>query len=144
VFLTNAPVAKPLQVFDDDDDRSLMEPGGIKEAQQPWDLGHPPQQTDRAVRGHVVCTLLLVALATASRLACERAATSGESVGWQRWRRQLLEQTREQVRVCAQGSSGIVPRADYSLLVGVQRKDRPPGLGTRRAILATYRLMTRH
>jgi Transposase DDE domain len=103
VFLTNAPVAKPLQVFDAYDDRSLMENCCIKAAKQPWDLGHPPQKTDRAVRVHVVFTLLMFALATAYRLACEREATSGESVGWQRWRRQLLEQTREQVIVFAQG-----------------------------------------
>ncbi len=50
VFLTNAPVEKPLQVFDDDDDRSLIENCCIKEAKQQWDLGHPPQKTARAVR----------------------------------------------------------------------------------------------
>jgi hypothetical protein len=42
VFLTNAPVAKPWQVFDDDDDRRFMENCCIKAAKQPWDLGHPP------------------------------------------------------------------------------------------------------
>jgi hypothetical protein len=65
VFLTNAPVEKPLQVFDDDDDRSLIENCCIKEAKQQWDLGHPPQKTERAVRVHVVFTLLMFALATA-------------------------------------------------------------------------------
>jgi hypothetical protein len=38
----------------------------------------------------------------AYRLQCEREATAGEAVGWQRWRRQLLEQTRDQVTVFAQ------------------------------------------
>jgi hypothetical protein len=57
VFLTNASVAKPLQPFDDDDDRRLMENGCIKEAKQQWDLGHPPQTTERAVRVHVLFTL---------------------------------------------------------------------------------------
>jgi Transposase DDE domain len=144
VFLTNAPVEKPLQVFDDDDDRSLIENCCIKEAKQQWDLGHPPQKTERAVRVHVVFTLLLFALATAYRLACEREATDGESVGWQRWRRQLLEQTREKVIVFAQGCYGIFHLAEYSLLVGVKLKDRPPGIGTRQDILVKYRLMSRH
>jgi hypothetical protein len=81
VFLTNVPVAKPLQVFDDDDDRSLIENCCIKEAKQQWDLGHPPQKTERAVRVHVVFTLLMFALATAYRLQCEREASRGESVG---------------------------------------------------------------
>jgi Transposase DDE domain len=143
VFLTNAPVERPLQVFDDYDDRSLIENCCIKEAKQPWDLGHPPQKTERAVRVHVVFTLLMFALATAYRLQCEREATAGEAVGWQCWRRQLLEQTREQVIVFAQGAYGIFHLAEYSLLVGVKLKDVPPGLGTRQDVLAKYRLTQR-
>jgi Transposase DDE domain len=140
VFLTNAPVQQPLQPFDDYDDRSLIENCCIKEAKQQWDLSHPPQKTARAVRVHVLFTLLMFALATAYRLQCEREASSGEPVGWQRWRRQLLEQTREQVIVFAQGYYGIFHLAEYSLLVGVKLKDRPPGIGTHQEILAKYRL----
>jgi hypothetical protein len=102
-FLTNAPVETPLRVFDDDDHRSLSETCCSKEAKQRWELGHPPQKNDRAVRVHVVFTLLLCALATAYRLQGEPEATGGEPVGWQRWRRQLLEQTRDKVIVFAQG-----------------------------------------
>jgi hypothetical protein len=143
VFLTNAPVARPLQGFDDYDDRSLIENCCIKEAKQPWDVGHPPQKTERAVRVHVVFTRLMFALATGYRLPCEREATGGEPVGWQRWRRQLLEQTREQVSVFAQGDYGICHLTEYSLLVGVKLKDVPPGIGTRQDVLAKYRLITR-
>ncbi len=143
VFLTNAPVDKPLRVFDEDDDRSLIENCCIKEAKQPWELGHPPQKHARAVRVHVMFTLLMFALATAYRLPCEREATGGEPVGWQRWRRQLLEQTREQVIVFAQGDYGIFHLAEYSLLVGVKLKDRPPGIGTRQDVLAKYELISR-
>ena len=92
------------------------------------------------MRVHVMCTLLMFALATEYRWPCEQEATGGEPVGWQRWRRQLLEQTREQVIVFAQGYYGIFHLAEYSLLVGVKRKDRPPGIGTRQEILAKYRL----
>jgi hypothetical protein len=140
VLLTNAPVEKPLRVFDDDDDRSLIENCCIKEAKQPWDLGHPPQKTDRAVRVHVMFTLLLFALATAYRWPCEREATGGEPVGWQRWRRQLLEQNRDKVIVFAQGYDGIVHLAEYSLLLGVKLKDVPPGIGTLPEVLARYGL----
>jgi hypothetical protein len=103
-------------------------------------LGHPPQKTERAVRVHVVFTLLMFALATAYRLQCEREAMGGEPVGWQRWRRQLLEQRREKVIVFAQGYYGIFHLAEYSLLVGVKLKDRPAGIGTRQDILAKYGL----
>ena len=80
---------------------------------------------------HVLRSLLLFDLATAYRLTCEREAMKGEAVGWQRWRRQLLEQTRDQVIVCAQGYDGIVHLAEYSLLLGVQLKNVLPEIGSR-------------
>jgi hypothetical protein len=99
-------------------------------------LGHPPPNTERAVRRHVLFTLLLCALATGDRLPCAREARGGDPVGWQGWRRQLLEQTREQVMGFAPGYEGIFHLAQNSLLVGVKRKDVPPGLGTRQDVLA--------
>jgi hypothetical protein len=140
VFLTNAAVDKPLQPFDDYDDRSLIENCCIKEAKQQWNLQHPPQKTGRAVRVHVLFTLLLFALATAYRLQCQQEETGAEPVGWQRWRRQLLEQTRDQIIVFAQGFYGIFHIAEYSLLLGVKIKDYPPEIGTYPQILAKYEL----
>jgi hypothetical protein len=142
VFLTNATVEQPLQPFDDYDDRSLIENCCIKESKQQWSLKHPPQKTARAVRVHVLFTLLVFALATAYRLQCEQAAMGGEPVGWQRWRRQLLEQTRDLIIVFAQDCYGIFPIAEFALLVGVKLKDVPPGIGTRQEILEKYRLAT--
>jgi Transposase DDE domain len=138
VFLTNASVEPPLQPFDDDDDRSLIENGCSKEAKQQWDLKHPPQKTARAVRVHVVLTLLLFALATAYRLRCEARETGTEPVGWQRWRRQLLQQNRDKLIVFAQGAYGIFHVAEYAIWVGVKLKDVPPGIGTRQEVLARY------
>ena len=140
VFLTNAPVDRPLQPFDDYDDRSLIENCYIKESKQQWSLKHPPQKTARAVRVHVMFTLLMFALATAYRLQCEQEETGGEPVGWQRWRRQLLEQTRDMVIIFAGAYYGIFHIAEYSLLLGVKLKDVPPGIGTRQQILAKYGL----
>jgi hypothetical protein len=140
VFLTNASVQQPLHPFDDYDDRSLIENCCIKESKQQWSLKHPPQKTARAVRVHIIFTMLMFALATAYRLQCAQKAMGAEPVGWQRWRRQLLEQTRDLVIVFAESCYGIFHIAEYSLLVGVKIKDRPPGIGTRRQILAKYRL----
>lgn len=142
VFLTNATVEQPLQPFDDYDDRSLIENCCIKESKQQWSLKHPPQKTARAVRVHVLFTLLVFALATAYRLQCAQAAMGGEPVGWQRWRRQLLEQTRDLIIVFAQDCYGIFPIAEFALLVGVKLKDVPPGIGTRQEIIEKYRLAT--
>ncbi len=143
VFLTNASVDKPLQPFDDDDDRRLIENCCIKADKQQWDLGHPPQKTERAVRAHVVFSLLLFALATADRLPCELEATGGEPVGGQRWLRQLLEQTRDKVMVSAQRCYGIFHLAEYSLLLGVRLKDQPPGVGTHQQVLTNYGISAR-
>ena len=82
------------------------------------------------MRGHVRFTLLLFALATAYRRPCEREARGGEPIGWQRWRRLRLEQTRDKVMVFAQRDDGIFHLATYSLLLGVWLKDKPPGIGT--------------
>jgi hypothetical protein len=116
VFLTNAPVDKPLQPFDDDDDRRLIEHCYIKERQPQGSVKPPPQNTARAVPVHVLFTLLLFALGTADRWPCEQEATGREPVGWQRWRRQLLEHTRDHVIVFAQDCYGICQMAEYSLL----------------------------
>ena len=51
VCVTNASVEKPWQPFDDDDDRGLIEHCCINAAKHPWDLGHPPQQNERAMQG---------------------------------------------------------------------------------------------
>jgi len=114
---------------------------GLKAAKQQWELGHPPQKNARAMRVHVVFTLLMFALATAYRLECEREARGEEPVGWQRWRRQLLQQNRDKMIVCAQGCYGIFPMAEFALLLGVKLKDVPPGIGTRQEILANYGLI---
>jgi hypothetical protein len=140
VFLTNATVDKPLQPFDDYDDRSLIENCCMKESKQQWSLKHPPQKTARAVRVHVLFTLLMFALATAYRRQCEQVEAGAEPIGWQRWRRQLLEQTRDLVIIFAEDCYGIFHIAEYSLLLGVKLKDVPPGIGTRRDILAKYGL----
>ena len=137
VFLTNASVQQPLQPFADDDDRRLLEHCGIKERKPPWRVKHPPQKTARAVRVHVLFTLLMFALATAYRRPCEPEETGGEPIGWQRWRRQRLEQTRDLVIILAEDAYGIFHIAEYSLLLGVKRKDGPPGVGSRQQILAT-------
>jgi len=142
VFLTNAAVQQPLQPFDDDDERRLIENCCIKASQQQWDLGHPLQTTARAMRVQVLFTLLMFALATAYRWPCQQEETGPAPVGWQRWRRQLLEQTRDQVIVFAQGYDGIFHLVEYSLLLGVRLKDTPPGIGTYRDILVKYRLIS--
>jgi hypothetical protein len=135
-FLTNATGDKPLPPCDDDDDRRRIEPGWIKARKPPWRLTPPPQKTARAVRVHVRFTLRMFALATAYRWHGAPEAPGGEPGGWQRWRRQLWEPTRDHVSVVAHGCDGLLHLAEDSWLLGVNRKDRPPGIGTHPQILA--------
>jgi hypothetical protein len=129
-----------LQPFDDADERRLLEPGCLTASKQPWSVTPPPQNTARAVRVPVMFTWLLFAVATAYRRQGEPGEVGAEPLGWQRWRRQLLEQTRDQVIVCAPRHDGIVHRAEDSMRLGAKRKDGPPGLGTRPAVLGRYGL----
>jgi hypothetical protein len=108
----------------------------LKATTQPWDLGPPPPQHDRAVRVPGRCTWRRFAWATASRLPCEPAAMRSEPVGGQRWWRPLLEQPWARGIVLAAGSSGIFPLAAYARFVGGKLKDWPPGIGTRQDVLA--------
>jgi hypothetical protein len=57
-------------------------------------------------------------------------------LAWQCWRRQRLEQTRDKAIVFAQGYYGIFHLAEYSMLLGVRRKDILPEIGSRRQALA--------
>jgi hypothetical protein len=141
VLLTNETVDKPLAAFDASDDRRLIEHCGIKESKQAWNLKHPPQKTARAVQVQVFCTLAMFALATAYRLQAAQAAVGDEPLGWQRWRRQLIQQNRAKVIIFAQGWSGIFHVAAYSLLLGVRRKEPPLEVGSRRDVLKKYGLM---
>lgn len=141
VFLTNDAVAKPLTLFDAYDDRSLIENCCIKESKQAWNLKHPPKKTERAVQVHVLFTLSMFALATAYRLRAEQAAVGDEPVGWQRWRRQLIQQNRDKVIIFAQGWYGIFHVAEYSLLLGVRLREPPPQVGSRRDVLKKYGLV---
>jgi hypothetical protein len=57
-----------------------------------------------------------------------------------RWRRQLLEQTRDKIIVCAQRWYGIFHIAEFALLVGVKLKDVPPSIGPLQEGLSQYGL----
>jgi hypothetical protein len=90
---------------------------------------------------HVFFTLAMFALATAYRWRAEQAAVGDEPVGWQRWRRQLLQQNRDKVIIFAQGWDGIFHVAAYSLLLGVKRQEPPLEIGSRRDVLKKYGLL---
>jgi hypothetical protein len=139
--LTTETVAEPLNGVDTYEDRRLSAHCWIKERKPAWPLKHPPHKTARAVPVHVLFPLAMFALATAYRWRAAQAAVGDAPVGWQRWRRQLLQQHRDQVIIFAQGGYGIFHVAEYSLLLGVRLREPPPEVGNRRDVLKKYGLL---
>ena len=85
-------------------------------------------------------TLLLFALALAYRRQCAPGEAEAAPLGGLRGRRPRLEQTRDHVIVVTEECSGNFHRAADSRLLGVTLQDVPPGIGTRRDMLAKYGL----
>ena len=67
VYLTNMKVYKPLKVFDEYDERSIIENCLFKEAKTGWHLKHSPQKTEQAMLIHIFFTLTIFALTNAYR-----------------------------------------------------------------------------
>jgi hypothetical protein len=142
VCLTHAAVPPPVQPLAADEDRRLLAHGGSQARPQPWRRRPPPQKTARAVRVHVGCTRLRFARATASRRRCAAVERGTAPVSWQRGRRQLRPQNREQRIVFAQGDDGIWHGAESSMWLGAKLTDVPPGIGTRQEVLARSELIS--
>jgi hypothetical protein len=151
VYLTNGSVEHPLEAFDDYDDRSTIENGLWREANQAWDFEHYPQRNEAGVMVHVFFTLVVMALATAYRLWKERdkkapeepfAVSLLEGQGARAWRRELKAENRNKVIVFVQQYYGIFHVAEFSVLAGLRIRAMgiPPELGTPSDILARYEL----
>jgi hypothetical protein len=76
VFLTNAPVDKPLPTFEDDE-RRLFETYSIKASPQSWSVPHPLQIPPRGLSVHVLCILRLFALKPPSRVHVSKRPQGG-------------------------------------------------------------------
>ena len=144
VFLTNRPVTDALRIFDQYDDRSLIEVPLNKEAKQNWHLEHAPMHTRQAMSNHVFMVLLLIATTRAYRTYQEGLEAdpdgkepAADSLGFRRWRRQVLSENADKVIVFVGEVFAILPLVDYSLLIStteVRIRGAPP----REAVLVQY------
>jgi len=147
VFLTNGPVAQPLTVFDDYDDRSLIENGLFREGKQGWMLEAAPRKTEGAVRAHVLLTLITLSLTRSYQIQqqCddqEDEPTDPIIQGIRTWRRQRRNENRDRVIVFSGGHYALFHVAEFSVLSGIRLKELPPHLGTRQDILRRFGLET--
>lgn len=142
VYLTNKSVRKPLAIFDDYDERSIIENCLFKEAKQGWHIAHAPQKTFSALAVHVFFTLVVFALVNAYRdyKRKQEETIAEEGLGIQRWREKQRHEVRDKAIVFVGERYGIFWLAEIMVLSGVKVKDIPQAAGTREEIFNRYKL----
>jgi Transposase DDE domain len=113
VFLTSLGIARPLDVLDRYDLRSLIENTAFRELKQGWCLESYPKKTAEAVRGHVFLTLVTFTLANAFR------TTQGQTLARHGVRRQRAEEEIGKVVIFAGDSYAIFGIEEVFVLLGV-------------------------
>ena len=141
VYLTNMRVDNPLKVFDEYDERSIIENSLFKEAKQGWFIKHAPQKTERALGVHIFFTLAVFALTNAYRRWSEereKKETEDFLLGIRRWREKVNVKSKDKSLVFIGDRYGIFWMAEIMVLLGVKVRDIPPKAGTTKEILARY------
>jgi hypothetical protein len=113
VFLTSLDIARPLDVLDRYDLRSLIENTALRELKQGWCLESYPKKTEAAVRGHVFLTLVTFTLANAFRTA------QGQTLARHGARRQRAEEEIGKVVIFAGDFYAIFDIEEVFVLLGV-------------------------
>lgn len=144
VYLTNMKIYKPQKVFDEYDNRSIIENSLFKEAKQGWFIKHAPQKNERALTIHIFFTLSVFALTNAYRKWSHDNQIEEEEedflLGIRRWREKTSMRAKDKCLVFIGNYYGIFWMAEIMVLLGVKVKDIPSKAGTRQKILAMYGL----
>lgn len=143
VYLTNMRVHKPLKVFDEYDERSIIENSLFKEAKQGWFIKHAPQKTERALQVHTFFTLSIFALTNAYRRWSEDREKEEQEdflLGIRRWREKVNMRAKDKALVFIGNYYGIFWLAEIMILMGGKVKDIPSKAGTEEEIFARYGL----
>jgi hypothetical protein len=121
VILTNAPVDKPLKVYDRYDARSEIENGQFREAKQAWFIERPARNTADAFRSHVYLTLVIMALAAAFRTWMDqqdKLAKEGKETGIRKFREQVKQQNGNKLIVFDEDRYAIFDTYEVFILCG--------------------------
>jgi len=141
-YLTNMKVNNPIKVFDEYDERSIIENSLFKEAKQGWFIKHAPQKTEKALYIHSLFTLAVFALTNAYRRSREQENEKEEKqdflLGIRRWREKVNMESKDKSLVFARDCYGIFWMAEIMVLLGVKVRDIPSQAGTPKKILAKY------
>jgi len=121
VILTNAPVDKPLKVYDGYDARSEIENGQFREAKQAWFIERPARNTADAFRSHVYLTLVIMALTAAFRTWMDqqdKLAKEGKETGIRKFREQVKQQNGNKLIVFDEDRYAIFDTYEVFILCG--------------------------
>lgn len=153
VFLTNQSIKQPRKIFEQYDDRSLIENGLFREGKQAWSLQRPPQKSEAGVMTHVYLTLGTMLMTRCYRLELEREerkmkrsrAKEGPRTplltGMERYRLELKLQNKDKVIVFKDDLYAIMYVQEMAMLSGVRLcGPQPRGIGTYEETLQKFRL----
>jgi hypothetical protein len=121
VILTNAPVDKPLKVYDGYDARSEIENGQFREAKQAWFIERPARNTADGFRSHVYFTLVTMALVAAFRTWMDqqdKLAEEGKETGIRKFREQVKQQNGNKLIVFDEDRYAIFDTYEVFILCG--------------------------
>ena len=121
VILTNAPVHKPLKIYDGYDARSEIENTVFREAKQAWFIQRAPRNTASAFRAHVYLTMITMALTTAFQTWMDqqdRLEQAGNETGIRKFRQKVKQENGNKLIVFDENRYAIFDTYEVIILCG--------------------------
>ena len=121
VILTNAPVHKPLKVYDGYDARSEIENTVFREAKQAWFIQRAPRNTASAFRAHVYLTIITMALTTTFQTWMDqqdRLDQNGKEIGIRKFRQKVKQENGNKLIIFDEDRYAIFDTYEVIILCG--------------------------
>jgi len=121
VILTNAPVHKPLKVYDGYDARSEIENIVFREAKQAWFIQRAPRNTASAFRAHVYLTIITMALTTAFQTWMDqqdKLEQTGNETGIRKFRQKVKQENGNKLIIFDEDRYAIFDTYEVIILCG--------------------------
>jgi Transposase DDE domain len=121
VILTNAPVQKPLKIYDGYDARSEIENTVFREAKQAWFIQRPPRNNASAFRAHVYLTMITMALTSAFQTWMDqqdRLEQAGNETGIRKFRQKVKQENGNKLILFDENRYAIFDTYEVFILCG--------------------------
>ena len=146
VILTNAPVEKPLRVYEGYDARSEIENALFREAKQGWFIERPARNNANAFRSHVYLTLITMALTTVFRTWMDQQderEQQGQETGIRKFREKVKQENGNKLIVFDEERYAIFDTYEVFILCGrnVRKPIGVPEVISKQDILKKYKAL---